>query len=253
MFLHKNNLSFVFLFGIIILALLFLLNKQNHESEVVKGGSDEPIQNTKTESQENTVLGSNTEINQEKPRGERDAGITYEEKKRQKLESLQALLDDEEKHDEALKLALSMVDKGDAEQKLAAIETFNWIGGHEAKMALVALLDYGGIVSENATSSLIHLFQEDAQDSERTFDEEAFIAALDKMEETERDALFVMLNGYPVETAAPVLINLMDSQNEALRNQVFETFESMAEGTEITSKADAEEWLKKFLAESKED
>ena len=100
---------------------------------------------------------------------------------------------------------------------------------------------------------MIHLFQEDAQDSERTFDEEAFIAALDKMEETERDALFVMLNGYPVETAAPVLINLMDSQNEALRNQVFETFESMAEGTEITSKADAEEWLKKFLAESKED
>lgn len=252
--MNKNNIAYALVGGIIILALLiFLQNNSNHESGGGEGEGDNLGQNAKTVSQGNTVTDNSAENSPKKTGGPHDGGMTYEEKKQQKLEKLQALLDDEEQHDEALKLALSMVETGDAEQKIAAIETFNWIGGHDAKMALVALLDYGGVVSENAVSALIHLFQEDAQDSEKTFDEEAFVAALSKTEETNRDALFVVLNGYPMETAAPVLINLMESQNEAVRKQVFETFESMAEGTEITSKADAEEWLKNYLAENKED
>ena len=120
-------------------------------------------------------------------------------------------------------------------------------------MALVTQLDYGGNVTENATHALIHLFQDDAQDTERSFDEEAFVAALDLLGETEREALFIILCGYPTVDCASVLISLMDSQDEGIRKLAFESFESVAEGIEIQTKAEAEEWLKKHIAENKED
>ena len=160
-------------------------------------------------------------------------------------------MDDEETHGEAMKLALSLAETGDAEQKVAAIETFNWIGGHEAKMALTKLLTIGGAVSENATTALHHLFLEDAQDSEKPFDEEAFSAAVLQLSGANRDALFIILGGYPVETAAPILIKLMDSKDESLRELVFETFSSMAEGTEISTREAAEKWLAKYRTDNK--
>ena len=246
MLFNNKNIFFFVLAGILILVLICFLNKQNHSLDE---GDNHQVQ-------ENAGTGNAPLVIPENAESTGDAGKVRDGKaqqKQEKLEKLQALLDDEEKHEEALKLALSMVEKGDAEQKNAAIETFSWIGGHEAKVALVKLMDIGGMVSASATSALIHLFQEDAQKQEEPFDEEAFVAALDKLVEADRDALFVVLSGYPVETAAPVLINLMDSQNEAVREQVFETFESMAEGTTIANKADAEKWFKNYLAENREE
>ncbi len=174
------------------------------------------------------------------------------ERIRENLETLQKLLDDEETQEEALELALKM-SEADYEQRIAAIDALNWIGGHEAKMALVKQLDYGGNVTENAMQALVHQFQDDAQDTEHAFDEEAFVAALYLLGETERKALFIILCGYPTGDCARVLITLMDSQDEGIRKLAFESFESVAEGMEIQTKADAEEWLKNYLAENKED
>ncbi|MBQ7177018.1 MAG: hypothetical protein IJS08_06355 [Victivallales bacterium] len=205
---------------------------------------------------ENVVSGNGPAVIPVPAEGAKDNGKVSDERiqqKQEKLETLQALLDDDDKHGEALKLALSMAETGDAEQKEAAIEAFNWIGGHEARITLVKLLDTGESVSENAASALIHLFQEDAQKQEEPFDEEAFASALDKLVEADRDALFIILGSYPVETAAPVLIHLMDSQNEAIRDQAFETFGSVAEGMEIQTKADAEKWFAKYKAEHEEE
>ena len=245
LFNNKNVFYFV-LAGILILVLVYVLSNRNQDLDTQEeGGSQQAHQQNAASGNEPLVIPVDTK------------GTGYAEKraqqKQEKLDALQALLDDEEKHGEALKLALSMADTGDDEQKNAAIETFNWIGGHEAKVALVKLLDTGGSVTENATSALIHLFQEDAQKQEEPFDEEAFVAALDKLVDADRDALFIVLSGYPVETAAPVLIKLMDTQNKAVREQVFETFESIAEGMTIANKADAEKWFKNYLAENIEE
>ncbi len=164
----------------------------------------------------------------------------------QSLVRLQELLDDEEKHEEALKMALEMVGKS-YEQKLAAIDALNWIGGHEAKMGLVSLLQVGGAVTTNSIHALQHLFLEEAQDDSKPFDAEAFYAAIELLEETDRDSLLVILLGYPVEQAAPVVIKLMDSTNEDIRRQAFDSFETIAEGTEVASKAQAEDWLRDYL------
>lgn len=239
--LFNHKALFISLAAILVIVLIYVLSTPNHNQEEVEEGGT---------LQENVVSGKETAVDSVPPEDTKESVSANAGRKQQiqdKIETLQGLLDDEEKHGEALKLALSMAETGDAEQKLAAIGTFNWVGGHEAKTALVALLDTGGLVSENAASTLIHLFQEDAQKQEVLFDEEVFVSALDKLAAADRDALFIILGGYSVEKAAPVLIKLMDSQNDAVRNQAFETFESMAEGAEIASKADAEIWLKKHL------
>ena len=166
--------------------------------------------------------------------------------RRQNLRRLQDLLDDDESPAETIKLALEM-SKLDSEQKLAAIDAFNWIGGHESKMALVTLLKGGGEVRERAINSLTHLFQEDAMDADKPFDEDAFLSSLDYLGEADREALFIALDAYPVKEEARILIRTMDSENEEVRNLAFEHFESLAEGAEIRSKEEAEKWLENFV------
>ena len=249
MFLTKKTSIYFIPAAILILVLVYMLNRQNGAGEegpeAPQPGKTSPVvqSNAGGEPVANTVSGQQTE------------GLSSNGKKRtakeESLEKLQALMDDEEKHEEAMTLALTLAETGDADQKVAAIETFNWIGGHEAKMALTKLLPIGGLVTENATSALQHLFLEDAQDSSKPFDDEAFSATVLQLNEANRDALFLVLGGYPVETQAPVLIKLMDTQDESLRELVFETFSSMADGEEITSKAEAEKWLAKYRADNK--
>ena len=248
MFLSKRLLIYFIPVAILILVLVFFLNRTS--SDIVEGPEQPPQPTAPGLVRPNEDV-KPVENGQSGQSGSLDSKIDNQSDKAQSLKKLQSLLDDEETHDEALKLALELADRGDAEQKLAAIETFNWVGGHEAKMALAKLLATGGAVTENASSALQHLFLEDAQDSSKPFDEEAFTAAVLELRNEDLDALFIVLGGYPVETQAPVLIKLMDTQNESLRELVFETFVSMAEGEEITTKEAAEKWLEKHKAENK--
>ena len=249
MLLTKRTTIYFIPAAILILVLVILLNRQNgaegEDPEVVLPGKTSPA--VQSNGGEDPAANAND--------GQKTEGIPSGEKKltakEQSLKTLQSLMDDEETHGEAMKLALTLAETGDAEQKVAAIETFNWIGGHESKMALTKLLTFGGIVTENATAALQHLFLEDAQDSEKPFDEEAFSAAILQLSGTSRDALFIILGGYPVETAAPILIRLMDSKDDSLRELVFETFSSMAEGEEISTKDAAEKWLAKYRTDNK--
>lgn len=244
---RKTSIYFIPV-AIIILVLVVMLNRQNGagegEVEVHQPGKTSPV--VQPNGGEEPAANTN---------GGQQAGIQSGNKeltaKEQSLKNLQSLMDDEEKHEDAMKLALTLAETGDAEQKVAAIETFNWIGGHEAKMALTKLVPIGGLVTENAISALQHLFLEDAQDSSIPFDAEAFSAAVLQLTGADRDSLFIVLGGYPVETQAPVLISLMDTKDESLRELVFETFSSMAEGEEINSKVEAEKWVEKFKAENK--
>ena len=250
----KRLSIYIISFIILLVVVLFILNRLNGEGEVgpeVPPPGDKPAITTPNEEvkpAENGKSGQAVTVSDEN---------TKQREKEESLKKLQALTDalglepSPEETQEALKLALDLAEKGDGEQKIAAIETLKWIGGHEAKMTMVNLLEFGGEVKENATAALQYTFTEDAQDSNIPFDTEAFSAAVLQLKGTDRDTLFVVLDGYPVETQAPVLIKLMDSQDEALREVVFEHFASMAEGEEITNKEAAEKWLAKYLADNK--
>ncbi len=248
MLLSKKSSIYFIPAAILILVVVYMLNRQNGAEKDGPSGPQPGNTSSITQTNGGVEPTANTEAAQPGTLSGKDKKLTEKE---QSLKTLQALLDDEDKHEEALQLALKLAETGDAEQKVAAIETFNWIGGHESKMALTKLLTIGGTVTENSTSALHHLFLEDAQYSDKPFDEEAFTASVLQLNGADREALFIVLGGYPVETQAPVLIKLMDNQDEALRELAFEYFSSMAEGEEITNKEAAEKWLAKYKADNK--
>ena len=188
------------------------------------------------------------------------------------LEKLQELLDDGNKHAEALIKALSMVD-GSVSEQLAAIDAFRWLGGRNAIRALIQLRNHAyAPVANEAGNVLAHLLTEGlyqsnsnhdniADDGEVILDEGIYNEAelnegetspdtalwIQAIEEAPsgdaRSELLVILAAYPVDQAVPILLAMFDNPNENIRDEVRDHLQSIMGGEEILTREQGEEWL----------
>jgi len=167
------------------------------------------------------------------------------------IDKLQALLDNEATHDEAVEQAVKMAHQGDGDQILAALDAFRWLGGREVKVTLVELIKRGGDIAARATETLQSVFQTDVIDDERPFDEDVWIDAFKALsDEAEREAFLVLLTSNPVEISAPTLIKLWnESEDTSVKSMVREYFESIAEGIDIVDPEAAQKWFDDYKAE----
>ena len=244
----------VILIAIIVLALFFLIDKSSNVvpnqdgKEIV---TDAPSASTATKPGSNVIDGPKTGIVSDIDSSKVTPVSPASEKE---INKLQELLDDDEKHEAALEQALKMVKAGDADQILAALDAFRWLGGRESKIALVELISQGGDLASRATEILQSIFQADAIDDDRDFDTDVWIDAFNVLpDDAEREAFLILLTLNPTEICAPVLIKLwQDSQDNDVKDMLKEYFESIAEGEEILNVNEAQKWLDNYLKEQEQ-
>ena len=169
----------------------------------------------------------------------------------QEISKLQELLDDEDKHEEALKQALKMSREGDADQILSALDAFRWLGGREAKIALVELIKNGGDISSRAIETLQSIFQTDVVDDDRDFDVDIWLDAFNALpDDAEREAFLILLTSNPPDISAPALIQLWQATHDNdIKDMLKEYFEGIAEGEEILNVEDARKWFDAYKRE----
>ena len=171
-----------------------------------------------------------------------------DEKVQENLDNLQSLLDDHDKNDETMELAVSMM-KRTVPEKLAALNAFQWIGGPVSmKETVSAVTDSASEVAHRASDVLHHLIQEDLITEETSMTPELWQDLFSKLSEDERDPYLVLLTAYPVADCFPVLLNLMESKDESLRDSALEYASSIAEGIELANRDEAEKWFNAHLA-----
>ncbi len=239
---------------VVVLALFFLIDNSSNGVSELDGKevvTDKPDLSTATKPGSNVIDGPRTGIVSDIDSSKVTPVSPASEKE---INKLQELLDDEEKHDEALEQALKMVKAGDADQVLAALDAFRWLGGRESKKALVELIGQGGDLASRATEILQSIFQADAIDDDRDFDTDVWIDAFNALpDEAEREAFLILLTLNPTEICAPVLIKLwQDSQDNDVKDMLKEYFESIAEGEEILNANEAQKWLDNYLKEQEQ-
>lgn len=177
-------------------------------------------------------------------------GITVEKADEAKILELQTLLDEEETEGRALNFALGMLNNSDA-QRFAAMDALSWIGGREAKAALVKQLKTGSNqVAVRASEVLRDLFAKELNEEHDEFDGDIILAAINATaDESEREAYFVLLTAHVPEDCVPVLMELLDSSNKNIQELAIEYMTSVASGEDITTREQAAQWLDKYKAE----
>ncbi|MDQ0288441.1 hypothetical protein [Oligosphaera ethanolica] len=188
------------------------------------------------------------------------------------VQELQDLLDDEDKHDEALQKALAMCN-GSAVQQLAAIDAFRWLGGRKAMKSLIGLRNNAYLaVADEAGRVLTHLltesnnqggnrhdsdipddglvildegvYEEDPLGDEQHADLETWILALTEAPSPEaREELLLILSTYAVDQSVPILLELFDNPNEALREAVRQILTSITGQEEILDREQVVNWF----------
>lgn len=193
------------------------------------------------------------------------------------VEKLQALLDDDANREKTLRQAVAMT-YGTEVQQRAAIDAFRWLGGREAKKALIRLRKEAyPATAEEAGRVLTHLLTEGLyigreqkplddtkeeteveeskvpEETEQTnFAEiENFDAAiweeaiLEAPQDMDREELLILMSAFPGTKSVPVLLNLLESENTEIREHALEYLEFVTYGEKITNRQQGEDWLAK--------
>lgn len=182
--------------------------------------------------------------------GKADAYASAREANKQEtqrnLEKMQALLDEaESKRDEVVAFALQL-SKGNRLERAMAIDAFEWVGGKESSTALIDLLDDESVeVEERAFDVLKHLLQESMITEVQLLDTNQWLEVMNTITDSnDLYAMFTLLSGFNVVTAAPVFIELYNSTNATLKNHAQEFMEFIANGeSTIPTKEAAEKWF----------
>lgn len=171
----------------------------------------------------------------------------------QNIVRLQSLLDDEEKHGEALELALKM-SKGNRAERAASLDTFLWIGGPKSIKALISLHRDVPEISERSSDILQHLMQQHQQETDGQGSTEDPWFALDDWfqllngneNDAEADAFLQMLSAFDIEIAVPVLIRLLETNDAVNQARAKEYLEFVSNGESLETVEQAKAWLEKY-------
>ena len=251
--IKKNWLLIVFIIAMFIFA--FWLYKKNMDNTTVDNDTDV----TPTTQAPSTA--NETDANAKDPANKNFHTTAWYSntppESRKEIDTLQELLDDEDRQTEALAKAIQMAEKGDDYQIIASIGAFTWLGGHDSMSSLAKIIKQRrGEISKYASDSLQALFQEQTIDDEQPFDTEIWKDVIKVIhDDGERNAYFVLLTSNPVNVAAPVLIDLWreSKDDEDTSDLCKEYLESMAEGKELETPEETEEWLEEFEAKQQKE
>ncbi len=251
--IKKNWLLVVFIIAMFIFA--FWLYKKNMDNPTTDNDPNVTTTTQNPSSADNTV--TNTKDAATKTFQTTSWYSNTPPESRKEIDTLQELLDDEDRQTEALAKAIQMAEKGDDYQIIASIGAFTWLGGHDAMSSLAKIIKQRrGEISKYASDSLQALFQEQTIDDEQPFDTEIWKDVIKVIhDDGERNAYFVLLTSNPVNVAAPVLIDLWreSKDDEDTSDLCKEYLESMAEGKELETPEETEEWLEEFEAKQQKE
>lgn len=195
------------------------------------------------------------------------------------VQELQDLLDDDASREQTLAKAIAL-SKDTVQRQAAAINALRWIGGREAAKALIRLRKEGyPEIADEAGRVLTHLLTEglysgrtpsgspdDAgsgdqeQDSQPETDEKEELdwpeaipfdaaiweqAILEAPMDADREELLILLSAFPATQSVPVLLNLLESDNQQIREHALEYLEFVTYGEKITTRQEGEDWLAK--------
>ncbi len=207
-------------------------------------------------------------LEQEKPQPPAPKGKgTTEQKNRQssdgddgdmpptKITRVHKLLDNEDTHQDALKLAIEL-SKGNEEERAAALDVFLVVGGAESVKALIPMIKSkteGEESAERADLTLRDLIQRNMFEDSRLIDEDTWMEIIDAQES--EDALgeyLTLLTSFDVKEAVPVLLKLFDASDPSRKKLASEYMEFVAGGETIATKEQAEAWFQNYLKEQQE-
>ena len=187
------------------------------------------------------------------------SGLTADKKQEllkrtaENITRLQTLLDDDDRHDEALNLALKM-SKGNRVERAASLDTFLWVGGPKSVKALLSLRRDTPEISDRANDILQHLLQQELHGSNQEeksdsnlFELDDWFQLLDGNENADEvNAYLMLLTSFDIETAAPVLIKLLETDNPDNQARAREYLEFISSGLSLNTPDQAREWLEKY-------
>lgn len=247
---YKSIRQMSVLVGVIAIAVVLVIIPNNTEEEESQSSSENTIGSESVHG-ESVAAPSPTTI--------MPSGLSAEKKQEllkrtaENITRLQALLDDDDRHEEALDLALKM-SKGNRTERAASLDTFLWVGGPRSVKALISLRHDTPEISDRANDVLQHLLQQELHESsngEETssslFDMDDWFQLLDSNENVdEANAYLMLLTSFDIETAAPVLIKLLETDNPDNQARAREYLEFISNGLSLNTPEQAREWLEKY-------
>lgn len=236
--------SKILTFALVLVVMVFLIVYINKPSET-EAKDNNQFESSEKNKQQGTL---------EKSTGKKDPQAAEAKTKEVPTESaikiskLQDLMDEEETIPDAMKLALEMA-RGDVYERMASLSTFEWVGGRDSVRAIIPMLSERSELATRARQVLSHIFAEE-QLLNIPVDAELWEQALNALgDEAARNEFLIILTGYPDDQSVPVLIKLFDSEDESMRTLAREYMESIAEGTTIENRQQAEAWFEKHKQE----
>ena len=151
---------------------------------------------------------------------------------------------------EALELALKM-SQGNRAERAASLDTFLWVGGPKSVKALLALRHDTGEIRERANEVMNHLIQQNLhEDKGELLTADDWFSLLDgNPDSDEANSYLTLLAAFDVATAAPVLIGLLESENETNRERAKEYLEFISNGESLTTVEEARKWYETYRKE----
>ncbi|MBP5640141.1 MAG: hypothetical protein J6X55_11725 [Victivallales bacterium] len=243
---NQNNLIYLTIGAIIILAILMIiLPKSDPDPDIPALPSEQSAPQQNTQPDNTQVEGRGNDLT--KQNGENTQPPS------EKVLRVRQLLDDENAHQEALKLAIEL-STGNEEERTAALEVFQWVGGKESINALIPMLKKGTESAKNADLTLKHLIQQNMFEDSTLVDTDTWMEIINSLDSNEAiDEYLTLLTSFDVKEAVPVLLRLFDSENPTRQKQAKEYMEFVSGGETFTSKEQATAWFEAYQKEHQED
>ncbi len=169
-----------------------------------------------------------------------------------KITRVHKLLDNEDTHQDALKLAIEL-SKGNEEERAAALDVFLVVGGPESVKALIPMVKSKTESAGRADLTLRDLIQQNMFEDSRLIDEDTWMEIIDAQEsENAIGEYLTLLTSFDVKEAVPVLLKLFDASDPSRKKLASEYMEFVAGGETIATKEQAEAWFQNYLKEQQE-
>ncbi len=170
----------------------------------------------------------------------------------QRIVRLREMLDHEEDHKDALKLAIEL-SKGTEEERTAALDVFRWVGGPESVKALIPMLKSNTDSAKAADMTLRDLIQQNMFEDSSLLNVDTWMDIINAQDSNDTIGEYLtLLTSFDVKEAVPVLLKLFDSENPSRTKLACEYMEFVAGGETITTKDQAEAWYQNYLKEQSE-
>ncbi|MBR0457912.1 MAG: HEAT repeat domain-containing protein [Victivallales bacterium] len=206
------------------------------------------VENAKTEAKTEKAVTS-------QKNGKSQSKEEREARAEQNKERLLELMDDaEENHDAALELAMQMAETGTNEEKLDAVRCFEWFGDTKSVKGLLTVIQgTTGDLQKEGRQSLQHILARSNYD-EDGLDKESWLSVIQN--DSDPEALshyFHLLGTLDNPKSVPILMELLDSENEDIKKEAQELISSIASGDEILTRKEAEAWWQTYQKEHPEE